>query len=103
MLNLIRCEWYTMPVFCNIGELFARKIRKSFDSLNRKKIKQFDKYQDLFKSLNKERKMYNKLYDSEVYKINDSETIIFNEEEQKKWQKKIAQELEELNEFEFPS
>lgn len=76
----------------DIGELYTRKMRKVFDSLNRKGIKDFEKYETTFHSLYRECEIINDKYDSEVY---------FNEQRQREWEEMIQQELEELKEYEY--
>ena len=74
----------------DISEIYARKIRKKFDNLNKNKVTTLEIYQKAYDSLIDDNNRYNELYDSEVY---------FNDENQKKWYIKIANELEELNEY----
>lgn len=76
----------------DIGELYTRKIRKGFDSLNRKYIKDFKKYETILHTLYEECEKVNEKYDSEVY---------FNEQRQRKWEEMIQQELEKLKEYEY--
>ena len=76
----------------DICEVFTRKIRKSFDSLNVNGIKDIKVYQEMYNKLVDKSNDYDKLYDSEVY---------FNEEKQKQWSLKITKELEELKAYEI--
>lgn len=74
----------------DISEIYARKIRKKFDSLNKNKVTSLEVYQKVYDSLIEDNDRYNELYDSEVY---------FNAESQKKWHKKIKTELGDLKEY----
>ena len=74
----------------DISELFARKIRKSFDSLYVKRIVDVEKHEKLFNLYIQNCDKYQDLYDSEVY---------FNEKKQLFWKKKIAAELLKLKEW----
>lgn len=76
----------------DIGELYTRKIRKAFDSLNRKGIKNFEKYETTLNTLYRECEIINDKYDSEVY---------FNEQRQREWEETIQRELEELKEYDY--
>lgn len=68
----------------DISEIFARKIRKSIDSLNKKKIENPNQYQKVIDFYLKNLENYQDLYDNEVY---------FNEKKQALWSNKIASEL----------
>ncbi|MHA7059830.1 hypothetical protein ACWGOQ_0021560 [Aquimarina sp. M1] len=48
----------------DIAELFARKMRKSFEELKNKKIKNFDKYQEIYSTYWKQCKAYQSSYAS---------------------------------------
>lgn len=85
----------------DIAELYTRKIRKTFDSLKIKKVKDFDKYENVFKQLNKKSVDYNILYDSEVYGINEEGNAYFNYNKQREWIDKVGKELEALKDYEY--
>lgn len=74
----------------DIHELFARKIRKSFDSLNCKKVKKIQDYQDKYTQLLNANIDMQALYDGKVY---------FNNQAQQQWSKKINNELKKLQKF----
>jgi hypothetical protein len=76
----------------DIYELYTRKIRKTFDSLNRKKVQDFKIYDKFYYNYGDKCSTYNDLYDSQVY---------FSEENQKKWNKKINCELLKLKKYEY--
>jgi len=75
----------------DIWELYARKIRKSFDSLNVKKIKDINVYYSIYDSYGEKCIKYHQLYDSKVY---------FNNERQQQWIKKVGIELNQLKRYE---
>jgi hypothetical protein len=74
----------------NIAEIFARKIRKTFDSLNIKKCNTESTYIEIYSRLGKSCYDYQHKYDSEVY---------FDSIQQKKWKTKVNVELERLKKF----
>lgn len=76
----------------DIYEVYTRKIRQCFDSLNQKGILNSEMYQKCYDDFVQESIERNTLYDSEVY---------FNEQRQKEWEEMIRLELEELKEFEY--
>ena len=76
----------------DITELFARKIRKSLDSLNKKKIEKTEQYQKVIDCYMKNLESYQDLYDNEVY---------FNEKKQAYWRKKIALDLVKYKKWEY--
>ncbi|WOI21525.1 hypothetical protein [Nonlabens ulvanivorans] len=76
----------------NIHEVYTRKIRKEFDSLNNNKITDFDVYKSVFEKKLSECDSLNNKYDNETYFSIDK--IV-----QVKWEKKISQMLIELNSF----
>lgn len=75
----------------DIHELFTRKIRKSFDSLNVLKVQKQETYNKIFEKYGKKCNSYNDLYDSQVY---------FDSIRQKLWIDKISIKLNELKEYE---
>ena len=85
----------------DIGELYTRKIRKKFDSLHSVKEKDFEIYRVIFDSLNIKCQKYNTLYDSEVYKLNEKDEVIFNHRKQKVWINKVKEEMQQLKDYEY--
>ena len=83
----------------DIGELYTRKIRKAFDSLNINKVKDFRKYENIFNSLNEKCSYYNDSYDSEVYQTNEDNTLKFSFAKQKEWNDKIKKQLKVLDNY----
>jgi|ERR1035437_2394416 hypothetical protein len=73
----------------DIGEIFARKIRKAVSGFAFKMETLNKDYNTLFQNLMKECDTYDELYDSET---NKSE----NAEKQKEWDQKIDKELKDL-------
>ncbi|MVO09030.1 hypothetical protein GOQ30_07600 [Flavobacterium sp. TP390] len=76
----------------DIAEIYARKIRKAFDSLNKLKVNHSGPYSKVFSILAQEKNEYNMLYDLNVYS---------NKEKQKEWSLIVAKELEELQAYEL--
>jgi hypothetical protein len=77
----------------DIAEIFARNIRKSYDSLNKKKIVDVNKYEAIFNHNIESCGKYNTKYDNEVY---------FNNKKQAFWIKKVGVELARLKKYEYP-
>ena len=75
----------------DINELYARKIRKSFDSLANKNNYLMENYIKVYNTYTVKRNRINRLYDTEVYG---------NDIALKQWIKKINNELEELDNYE---
>jgi len=76
----------------DIDELFTRKIRKAFDSLNIKKVKDYQIYDNIYISYGEKCETYQKLYDNQVY---------FNDSKQQQWIKKVGAELLRLKKYEY--
>lgn len=74
----------------DIAEIHARKIRKAFDSLNKKQVFDITEYERVYEYYQLECRKYNYLYDSKVY---------FNEQRQKQWSEKIKRELKKLDKY----
>ena len=74
----------------DISELFKRKIAKSFDSLNAKKIKDYKVYSNTYINFCEKSNRYQDLYDSQVY---------FDSIKQKQWIEKISNELDKLKTY----
>ncbi len=51
----------------DIAELFARKMRKAFEELKEKKIKNFDRYQEVYNIYWKQCKAYQNSYERETF------------------------------------
>ena len=75
----------------DITEIFARKMRKSIDSLNALKRSDFIVYEKIIKKIESYYDNYNIKYDSEVN---------FNKVKLEIWRTRISNELERLNKFE---
>jgi hypothetical protein len=78
----------------DIAEIFTRKIRKAFDSLNIKKIKDYQIYDNIYIFYGNKCETYQKLYDNQVY---------FNNFQQQQWIKKVGLELARLKKYEYIS
>lgn len=76
----------------DIAEIFSRKIRKRFVELQKKKELNSNEYITEYHRLRKECRLHHVKYDSEVY---------FNEENQQQWYVDIANQLEELKEYQY--
>ena len=78
----------------DISELYARKIRKAFDSLNKAEVVDVSKYKDCWNSYLNQVEDFQKTYDTEVYN---------NKERQLEWGKKIKSELNKLKKYNLNS
>ena len=78
-------------VHFDIWELYARKIRKSFDSLSVSGNTNILDYHAIFNSYSEKCSNYHNLYDSKVY---------FNDVRQEEWIKRISVELDKLKRYE---
>jgi len=76
----------------DISELFTRKIRKAFDSLNVKKIKDFEIYDKIYDLYGEKCDKYDDKYDDEVF---------FDDKKQQQWIKKVNVELLRLKKYEY--
>ena len=76
----------------DIFEIHARLIRKSFDSLNKKKVIDFSVYENVFNGFLEQNRKCHDEYDYDVK---------FDRSKQKKWIEKTTNELEELKEYEY--
>lgn len=76
----------------DISELYARKLRKSYDSLNSLRVIDRNPYRKVFDLNIINWDNYQDLYDSEVY---------FNEVKQREWINKVASELENLKKYQL--
>lgn len=78
----------------DIAELFARKMRRDFEELKNKKIKNFDAYQNVYTSYWKACKRYQNNYDKETF--NGSMPVPSST-----WLLKIHNELNELENYTY--
>jgi hypothetical protein len=78
----------------DISELYARKLRKSFDSLKVRNVIDRNIYKDFYNSNFIKLNEYQDQYDKEVY---------FDEIAQEEWTEKIATELYYLSKYEMPN
>lgn len=85
----------------DIFELYARKIRKSIDSLHNENEREIEIYLDCINKSFKGCDEYNDLYDREVYTIMEDSGVIFKQEIQDLWKIRIQNELRNLNEYEL--
>lgn len=74
----------------DITEIHARKIRKAFQELNKRKVRDISKYQDIHARYGKACTAYQNAYDKSVYG---------NDAAQAEWSKKIADELLLLKDY----
>ena len=86
----------------NISELYARKIRKSADSLARKNITNLNIYRNMVNNWEQKKQKTNNQFDAE----NDDSFLKIGKEiffkknpKQKEWKNNIEDELNEMNEF----
>lgn len=75
----------------DIWELYARKIRKAYDSLNINRVKDTEVYYSVLDLYYNKAEKYQYLYDSRVY---------FNDERQQQWIQDIAIKLNKLKKYE---
>lgn len=87
----------------NIAELYARKMRKSIDSLNKLNVYNFQTYKDKIKDWNNKYNSYNILFDKEiddrVYYLNGKFLSHKDKGQQKNWKEKVDKELKALEKF----
>lgn len=74
----------------DITEIYARKLRKHYLELNKQKVTDISKYSQVYEDINKEMDIIHFNYDKEVNFIPENREI---------WYKKIAKELDELEEY----
>lgn len=80
-------------VHFDILELYTRKARKAFDSLNCIQQTDLKVYEEIYYQCIESSNQVNSKYDSEVY---------FNEEKQRYWEQFISKELKRLCKYEYP-
>jgi len=83
----------------DIFELYARKTRKSFDSLHNENERDFEIYQEIFQKEFKRCIEYNDLYDREVYTVIQDSGVVYRQEVQDLWKIRIQKELIIMGEF----
>jgi hypothetical protein len=87
----------------NIAELYARKMRKSIDSLSKLNVYDFQIYKDKIYDWNKKYDNCNILFDQEiddrVYYLNGKFLSHKDKGQQKKWKEKVDVELKILEKF----
>ena len=76
----------------DIYEIYSRKIRRSFDSLNKNKVIDFSIYEKVFNKFLKKNQDYNDKYDLDVK---------FDRSKQLFWKNLVSKELEELKKYEY--
>ena len=76
----------------DISELFARKIRRTFEKLQTSKEKDYDIYIAKYYDLRKQELNLQEDYDNKV---------LFNKERQLEWQARISKELQKLKDYEY--
>lgn len=76
----------------DITELSARKLRSELDELREQGVKDVDRYDELVHHYLSWKDSVNKVYDSETYHS-------VYEKKQSEWNKKIAKQLKELEEY----
>lgn len=88
----------------NIAELYARKMRKSVDSLNMLNINDFQIYKDKINDWSKKYDNYDILFDQEiddrVYYLNGKVLSHKDKGQQKFWKEKVDKEIKMLQNFE---
>ena len=74
----------------DLTEIYARKTRRAFDSLSKKKVKAYELYHKTFNNYYEQLMKAHKKYDSEVY---------FNVKRQNLWKNKIRNELKKMDSY----
>jgi len=85
-------------VHFDIAELYARKTRKAIDSLVKLEERNVALYKAILEQNYQQCNSYNDKYDNDVYTVFDDD-VEYRFEEQDRWIKKIAKELEALKEY----
>ncbi|MBD3582198.1 hypothetical protein [Flavobacterium selenitireducens] len=78
-------------VHFDLHELYARKIRKAFDSLNRKKVSEVPSYQKVYNRYLEEATARHYRYDSEAN---------FNEIKQQQWSRQVQSDIQQTKQYE---
>ena len=88
----------------NIAELYARKMRKTIDSLNERNVTDFEIYKSKISDWNIKYNNYNILFDKEIddkiYYLNGKFLSHKDKGQQKFWKEKVDKELIILKKFE---
>jgi hypothetical protein len=88
----------------NISELYARKIRKSADSLARKKVTNLQTYRNIVEHWEKKKQKANDQFDAEnedYFFVVGKEILFRKNPKQKEWLDKINAELQKLDIYKY--
>lgn len=88
----------------NISELYARKMRKSADSLAKRNITNLQTYRNMIEYWQKKKQKTNDRFDAEnddSYLILGKEILFRKNPKQKEWQDKINTELQKMSDYEY--
>ena len=87
----------------NIDELFARKMRKSIDSLKILNIKNINIYINILENYSNKNKIYSSLFDQEIddkiFFLNGKFLSHKDKGQQKVWKEKVYKELKALDKY----
>jgi len=86
----------------DISELFTRKLRKSIESLQQKKVSNLEIYKKKLNHWNQISQQTNNAFDKEnndSYTLKNGTFILNKNPKQKEWKNKIENELNEMTEF----
>ena len=86
----------------DISELYTRKLRKSVESLQQKKVSNLEIYKKKLNYWNQMSQQTNKAFDKEnndSYTLKNGTFILNKNPKQKEWKNKIENELNEMTEF----
>lgn len=88
----------------NISELYARKMRKSADSLAKRNVTNLQTYRNVIEYWQKKKQKTNDRFDAEnddSYLILGKEILFRKNPKQKEWQDKINTELQKMSDYEY--
>lgn len=88
----------------NISELYARKMRKSADSLAKRNVTNLQTYRNMIEYWQKKKQKTNDRFDAEnddSYLILGKEILFRKNPKQKEWQDKINTELQKMSDYEY--
>lgn len=88
----------------NISELYARKIRKSADSLARKNVTNLQTYRNIVEHWEKKKQKANDQFDAEnedSFLVLDKEILFRKNPKQKEWLDRINIELQKLDIYKY--
>ena len=86
----------------DISELYTRKLRKSIESLQQKKVSNLEIYKKKLNYWNQMSQQTNNAFDKEnndSYTLKNGTFILNKNPKQKEWKNKIENELNEMTEF----